>query len=76
MHHVRRALSVLRLADGSCSTHRARPWLERSSCDEGFPLHKMAPRLVEFADALLAASDEAYASSLETYRRGLGSLVC
>jgi outer membrane protein TolC len=36
---------------------------------------KTAERKVEFADALLAASDEAYASTLETYRRGLGSLI-
>jgi outer membrane protein len=36
---------------------------------------KTAERKVEFADALLAASDEAYASSLETYRHGLGSLL-
>ncbi len=36
---------------------------------------KTAERKVEFADALLAASGEAYASSLETYGRGLGSLI-
>jgi outer membrane protein len=36
---------------------------------------KTAERKVEFGDALLAASEEAYAATLETYRRGLGTLV-
>lgn len=36
---------------------------------------KTAERKVQFAEALLAASGEAYASTLETYRRGLGSLI-
>jgi outer membrane protein len=36
---------------------------------------KTAERKVEFADALLASSSEAYAASLETYHHGLGSLI-
>jgi outer membrane protein TolC len=36
---------------------------------------KTAERKVQFADALLAASDDAYASTLETYRHGLGTLI-
>ena len=36
---------------------------------------KTAERKITFASAALAASEEAYAASLETYRRGLGSLV-
>ena len=36
---------------------------------------KTAERKVEFGDALLAASEEAYAATLETYRRGLGTLI-
>jgi outer membrane protein TolC len=34
-----------------------------------------AQRQVEFATALLAAAEEAYAATLETYRRGLGTLI-
>jgi outer membrane protein TolC len=36
---------------------------------------KTAERKVEFGDALLAASQEAYEASLENYRRGLGTLI-
>lgn len=36
---------------------------------------KTAERKVEFGDALLAASGEAYAAALETYQRGLGTLI-
>ena len=36
---------------------------------------KTAERKVEFGDALLAASQEAYEATLETYRRGLGTLI-
>jgi outer membrane protein TolC len=36
---------------------------------------KTAERKIEFAVGLLAASEEAYAASLETYRRGLGTLI-
>jgi outer membrane protein len=36
---------------------------------------KTAERKVEFGDALLAASQEAYQATLETYRRGLGTLI-
>ena len=34
-----------------------------------------AQRKVEFASALLASADEAYAATLESYRRGLGTLI-
>jgi outer membrane protein len=36
---------------------------------------KTAERKVEFGDALLAAAEEAYSATLETYQRGLGTLV-
>jgi outer membrane protein len=36
---------------------------------------KTAERKVEFADALLASSNESYSASLETYHHGLGSLI-
>ncbi len=36
---------------------------------------KTAERKVEFGDALLAASQEAYDATLETYQRGLGTLI-
>lgn len=36
---------------------------------------KTAERKVEFGDSLVAASEEAYKATLETYRRGLGSLI-
>jgi outer membrane protein TolC len=36
---------------------------------------KTAERKIEFARSLLASSEEAYAATLETYRRGLGSLI-
>lgn len=36
---------------------------------------KTAERKVEFGDSLLAASEEAYQATLETYRRGLGTLI-
>jgi outer membrane protein len=34
-----------------------------------------AQRKLEFADALLASAEEAHAATLETYRRGLGTLI-
>jgi outer membrane protein len=36
---------------------------------------KTAERKVEFGDALLASSQEAYEATLETYRRGLSTLI-
>ncbi|HEX4445957.1 MAG TPA: TolC family protein [Polyangiaceae bacterium] len=36
---------------------------------------KTAERKVEFGDSLLVASQEAYDATLETYRRGLGTLI-